>query len=130
MLLQPAARRRVILMAVLSVASPAALFVGFGAIHAQITRNPLRSVTGSVTDGGGKEPLRGAVVQIEAEDTMVIQSYVTDERGTYHFRNLRPDADYRIWATFRGHRSKTQEMSKFDRKPDREIPLSIDLTKD
>lgn len=97
-------------------------------ISAQMTRNPLRSVSGSVTDGG-REPLRGAVVQIEAEDTLVIQSYVTDERGTYHFRNLRPDADYRVWATFRGQRSKTQEMSKFDRKLDREIPLAIDLTR-
>lgn len=97
-------------------------------ISAQMTRNPLRSVSGSVTDGG-REPLRGAVVQIEAEDTLVIQSYVTDERGTYHFRNLRSDADYRVWATFRGQRSKTQEMSKFDRKLDREIPLSIDLAR-
>ena len=129
MLLQSAARRTVCLLAALSVASPAALFLYPASLTAQITRNPLRSVTGPVTDGG-KEPLRGAVVQIEAEDTMVIQSYVTDEHGTYHFRNLRSDADYRIWATFRGHRSKTQEMSKFDRKPDREIPLSIDLTKD
>ncbi|MEK6396749.1 MAG: carboxypeptidase-like regulatory domain-containing protein [Terriglobus sp.] len=130
MLLQPAARRRAFLWAALSVVGPALWFVGARALHAQITRNPLRSVTGSVTDGGGKEPLRGAVVQIEAEDTMVIQSYVTDERGTYHFRNLRSDADYRIWANFRGHRSKTQEMSKFDRKADKEIALQIDLTKD
>jgi len=129
MLLQPAARRRAFLWAALSIVTPAVWF-GARSLHAQITRNPLRSVTGSVTDGSGKEPLRGAVVQIEAEDTMVIQSYVTDERGTYHFRNLRTDADYRVWATFRNHRSKTQEMNKFDRKPDREISLEIDLTKD
>ena len=96
--------------------------------HAQMTRNPLRSLSGSVS--AGHEPVRGAVVQIEAEDTMVIQSYVTDERGTYHFRNLRPDADFHVWATFRGHRSKTHEMNKFDKKTDREIELEIDLTKD
>lgn len=128
MLLQPAARRRAFLWAALFVVTPAVWF-GARSLQAQITRNPLRSVTGSVTDGG-KEPLRGAVVQIEAEDTMVIQSYVTDERGTYHFRNLRSDADYRVWATFRGHRSKTQEMNKFDHKTDREISLEIDLTKE
>jgi hypothetical protein len=70
------------------------------------------------------------VVQIEAEDTMVIQSYVTDERGVYHFRNLRPDADFQIWATFRGHHSKRQSLSKFDHNADRTIPLVVDLNKD
>lgn len=99
-----------------------------GPLHAQYTRNPLRSVTGTVTDAG-HEPLRGAQVQIEARDTLVIQTYVTDERGTYQFRNLRPDADFQIWATFRGNRSKTHDMTKFDRKLDREIPLVIELVK-
>ena len=129
MALQPVARHRRMLFVMLSVSLLATVCVCSERILAQITRNPLRSVSGSVTDGG-KEPLRGAVVQIEAEDTLVIQSYVTDERGTYHFRNLRPDADYRVWATFRGQRSKTQEMSKFDHKLDREISLSIELGKD
>lgn len=129
MAFQPVVRRRLMRSVALFVFVLAILLAGSARISAQMTRNPLRSVSGPVTDGGGKEPLRGAVVQIEAEDTLVIQSYVTDERGTYHFRNLRPDADYRIWATFRGQRSKTQEMSKFDRKLDREIPLSIDLTR-
>lgn len=129
MAFQPVARRRLMRCAIFSGIVFAALLAVSNHGSAQMTRNPLRSVSGSVTDGG-REPLRGAVVQIEAEDTLVIQSYVTDERGTYHFRNLRPDADYRIWATFRGHRSKTQEMSKFDRKLDREIPLAIDLTRE
>jgi hypothetical protein len=125
MAFQSVVRRRLMLRAILS----AVVLAGFIGISAQITRNPLRSVSGSVKDGTN-EPLRGVVVQIEAEDTLVIQSYVTDEHGTYHFRNLRPDSDYRIWATFRGHRSKTHEMSKFDHKLDREIHLSIDLTKE
>ncbi|MEZ2347898.1 carboxypeptidase-like regulatory domain-containing protein [Terriglobus sp. RCC_193] len=130
MAFQPVARRRLMRCVILSAIVFAAFLAASASIRAQIiTRNPLRSVSGSVTDGG-REPLRGAVVQIEAEDTLVIQSYVTDERGTYRFRNLRSDADYRIWANFRGHRSKTQEMSKFDRKQDREIPLAIDLTKE
>lgn len=105
------------------------LIASLGAVaHGQYNRAPLRSLQGTVS--AGKEPVRGAVVQLEAEDTMVIQSYVTDERGVYHFRNLRPDADFHVWATFRGHRSKTHEMNKFDRKADREIALEIDLTKD
>jgi hypothetical protein len=105
------------------------LLGGVTAAPSQYVRAPLRSITGKVDDHG-KEPLRGAVVQVEAEDTMTIESFITDERGEYHFRNLRPDADYQVWATFRGHRSKRQEVSKFDRKPDRVLDIVIDLDKD
>ena len=95
---------------------------------AQYTRNPLRTVTGTVTDAG-QEPLRGAIVQIEALDTLVIQSYETNESGEYHFRNLRSDCDYSVWATFRGNRSKAHGIGKFDRKLDRDIPITVVLEK-
>lgn len=94
----------------------------------QYTRTPLRNLTGTVTDAG-QEPLRGAVVQIEALDTLVIQSYETNEQGEYHFRNLRSDADYSVWATFRGNRSKTHGIGKFDHKLDRDIPITVVLAK-
>ena len=96
--------------------------------QAQYTRAPLRNITGTVQDAS-HEPLRGAVVQMEAAGTLVIQSYVTDERGLYHFRNLSSDTDYTLWATFRGNKSKTHAISKFDHKLDREIPLEIVLDK-
>lgn len=94
----------------------------------QYTRTPLRTITGTVTDGG-QEPLRGAVVQIEAMDTLVIQSYQTDESGTYHFRNLRSDCDYSVWASFRGNRSKPHAIGKFDHTLDRDIPITVILEK-
>jgi hypothetical protein len=109
----------------------AALFCGallVSPAFGQYQRNPPRTITGTVTDGG-HEPLRGAVVQIETEGSMTIQSFVTDERGIYHFRNLNPDADYQVWATFRGMHSKHENVSKFDHKQDREIPLKIELAK-
>lgn len=98
-------------------------------LDVQYTRNTPRNITGTVHDGGN-EPLRGAVVQVEQEGTMVIQSYVTDERGTYRIRNLSSASDYQVWATFRGHHSKHFAISKFDKQSDREIALIIDLTKD
>ena len=98
------------------------------AARAQYTRTPLRTITGTVTDAG-QEPLRGAVVQIEALDTLVIQSYETNESGEYHFRNLRSDADYSVWATFRGNRSKSHGIGKFDHKLDRDIPIMVILEK-
>ena len=110
------------------VVGVAALLLGGMPSGAQYTRAPLRNISGSVTDAS-HEPLRGAVVQIEAAGTLVIQSYVTDERGIYHFRNLSSDNDYTVWATFRGNRSKTEAIGKFDHKLDREIPLEIVLVK-
>lgn len=110
------------------LAGMAALLLAGMPVPAQYTRTPLRNITGSVTDGG-HEPLRGAVVQIEAAGTLVIQSYVTDQRGEYHFRNMSSDTDYTLWATFRGNKSKTFSLSKFDHKLDRQIPLEITLEK-
>ena len=97
-------------------------------LSGQYTRNPLRTITGTVNDAG-QEPIRGAVVQIEAMDTLVIQSYETNETGTYHFRNLRSDCDYTLWATYRGNRSKTHGVGKFDHTLDREIPIVVVLAK-
>ena len=112
-----------------SLTMPAQQTSAPGTLAVQYTRSTPRNITGTVQDGSN-EPLRGAVVQVEQEGTMTIQSFVTDERGLYHFRNLNSETDYHIWATFRGHQSKHHEISRFDKKPDRAIPLVIDLTKD
>jgi hypothetical protein len=95
---------------------------------AQYTRSPERTITGTVQDAS-REPLRGAVVQMEEAGALVIRSYVTDERGEYHFRNVSSNADFTLWATFRGNKSKTFSISKFDHKLDRAIPLEIVLNK-
>ncbi len=97
-------------------------------VPAQYTRTPLRNITGSVTDAS-HEPIRGAVVQMETAGTLAIKSYVTDEKGTYQFRNVPPDSDYTLWAMFRGNRSKTYNISKFDKQADRVIPITIVLEK-
>ena len=96
--------------------------------QAQYTRAPERAITGTVQDTS-HEPLRGAVVQMEEAGSMVIRSYVTDERGEYHFRNVSSSSDFTLWATFRGNKSKTFGISKFDHTLDRVIPLEIVLTK-
>ena len=92
-------------------------------------REPRRAVSGTVTDYS-HEPLRGAVVQIEMEGTMTIQSFVTDERGIFHFHNLSPDADYTLWANFRGRQSQKENLSKFDHQADRVFHLIVRPAKD
>lgn len=114
------AARRTLAGVVLALA--AAPFAG------QYTRAPLRTISGTVTDAG-QEPLRGAVVLMEAADTLAIQSYQTNELGEYHFRNMRSDCDYTLWATYRGNRSKTHGVGKFDHTLDRTIPITVVLEK-
>ena len=106
----------------------AVLAAGNTTAQAQFTRAPERAITGTVQDAS-HEPLRGAVVQMEEAGTLSIRSYVTDERGEYHFRNVPSTSDFTLWATFRGVKSKTFPVSKFDHKLDRAIPLEIVLDK-
>ncbi len=60
--------------------------------------------------------MKGAIVQVQNEQTNSVVSYIADANGFYSFKRLSSDADYMIWATFRGRRSKDHELSHFDSK--------------
>jgi hypothetical protein len=79
-------------------------------LHGQPT---FRNLTGTVQDRH-HEPLKGAIVEIENEDTKSVLSYITDRSGRYSFKRLEGEADYRVWFTYRGQRSKVKEWSQFD----------------
>ena len=85
-----------------------------------------RTVTGMVEDRQ-HEPLKGAVVQIESETTNSIVSYITDAAGHFSFKRLSSEDDYKVWATYREHRSQTREISHFDSKSDKSVELTIVL---
>ncbi|WP_158792031.1 carboxypeptidase-like regulatory domain-containing protein [Granulicella sp. L60] len=84
----------------------------------------VRNLTGTVQDRH-HEPLKGAIVEIENEDTKGVVSYITDRNGRYSFKRLEGEADYRIWFTYRGHRSKIRQLSQFDGRHDATINLVI-----
>ena len=83
----------------------------FGA-QAQMTQDPLRNLSGVVTSG--HEPIRGAVVELRDDKTNEVVTYITDVSGRYTFKRLDSGADYEVWVLFRGHRSPTHSISKFD----------------
>jgi hypothetical protein len=85
-----------------------------------------RTISGTVTDRH-REPLAGAVVMVHSESTLSIVSYITDRDGHYVFMHLSPDDDFRIFATYRGVRSKSRHFGKFDSKPNREFHLVVNL---
>ncbi len=72
-----------------------------------------RTLTGTVTDRS-KEPLKGAIVEVQNESTTSIVSYITDASGTFAFKRLSSNADYRVTVTYRGHHPKARELSHFD----------------
>ncbi len=85
-----------------------------------------RSLSGKVTDQH-HEPLRGAVVEIQNDDDKAVQSFLTDRAGHYSFQRLSANTDYTYWATYRGHRSKSHNLSKFNAKTADVTDLEIKL---
>jgi hypothetical protein len=75
----------------------------------------LRTLTGTVTDRQ-KEPLKGAVVEVQNESTSEIISYITEADGTFSFKRLSTAADYRVTASYRTHKCKPRELSHFSSK--------------
>jgi hypothetical protein len=73
----------------------------------------LRNLTGRVTDDS-REPIRGAVVELRDDKTNEVVTYITDATGRYNFKRLDGGTDYEVWVLFRGHRSPTRSISKFD----------------
>ena len=83
-----------------------------------------RDLVGTVTDRH-HEPIAGAVVQVHDENTGTVISYITSRSGRYTFQRLSGDDNYTVFATYRGVRSKTRFLSKFDSNPQRYIRLVI-----
>jgi hypothetical protein len=91
--------------------------------HAQ---NTFRTLSGTVSDQH-HEPLAGAVVEVQNAGDNTVISYITDKNGHYEFRRLNSGADYNFWATFRGHKSKSEYLSKFNSKPAPVVNLEVKL---
>ena len=80
---------------------------------------------GEVVDKGGA-PLPGAVVYIEDTKSMTIKSYLTDDKGHYHFAQLSLTTDYDLWAKLNEAHSKTKHISSFNSKPDLDYTLKVE----
>ena len=91
--------------------------------HAQ---SDLREISGAVVDEH-REPLSGAVVYLENEETQAVITYVTDRTGHYAFRRVSGAIDFQLWASFRGTLTKKHQLSKFDSAHEKKIELIVHL---
>jgi len=85
-----------------------------------------RDISGTVTDHQ-HEPLKGAVVEVENCVSLGVVSYITGRDGRYSFKRLDGDIDYRVWVSFRGHKSRVRQLSKFDEYTPKIIDFVVDL---
>lgn len=82
--------------------------------HSQDLSQPtVRTLSGTVT-GTSHEPIRGAVVELRNSKSNEVISYLTDTSGHYNFKRLDGNTDYDAWVLFRGRRTPTRSISKFD----------------
>ena len=88
----------------------------------------LRTVHGQVVDKS-EDPISGSVVFLKNTRTNTVRSSYTDEKGSYRFSGLDPNADYELHAEKEGAKSNTRTVSSFDGRKDILLNLKIDKKK-
>lgn len=95
-------------------------------VPAQAKSRPqaFRSLSGHVFSKDNK-PVSKAVVYLKNTKTHVIENYISDPDGSYHFPWLSPTVDYEVHAEFQGASSDTKIISSFDNRKQLDIVLRL-----
>jgi Carboxypeptidase regulatory-like domain len=104
-----------------SVASPALAQSGSPS-------SELRGVTGTVCDKN-ENPIASAVVYLKNVRTLTVRTYISGEKGEYHFSGLDPNADYELHAEHDDLTSANHTVSSLDSRKEMNVTLKIDKEK-
>ena len=88
----------------------------------------LRGVTGTVCDKG-ENPIASAVVYLKNVRTLTVRTYISGEKGEYHFSGLDPNADYELHAEHDDLTSANHTVSSLDSRKEMNVTLKIDKEK-
>jgi hypothetical protein len=80
-------------------------------------QNQAKNVHGRVLDAG-TSPLPGAIIYLQDQKTAVVKTLIARADGSYRFAELPADTDYRVWAEYKGKRTKDKQITSFDTKLD------------
>lgn len=83
-----------------------------------------RTLTGHVFSKDNK-PVSQAVVYLKNTKTHLIENYISDPDGSYHFPWLSLAVDYELHAEFQGASSDTKIISSFDNRKQLDIVLRL-----
>ena len=89
-------------------------------------QHQVRSLSGVVSDKH-HEPLRGAVVQAQNLTSQTVVSYITGRNGSYSFKRLDGESDYKISAAWHNRHSAAKNLSLFDSNPFEVMNLTIKM---
>jgi hypothetical protein len=87
-----------------------------------------RMLNGKVFDHSD-HPVPDSVVYLTDMRTRVVKSYIVAADGAYRFPALTPNVDYEIYAQYKGQKSETKTLSRFDDRPQVNIDLKVDVSK-
>jgi hypothetical protein len=112
-----------------------ALLLGFtfdaGPVKAQggSPSSELRGVSGVVFDKS-ENPISSAVVYLKNNRTLTVRTYITGDKGEYHFSGLDPNDDYEIHAEHDDMTSGNHTVSSLDSRKEMNVTLKIDKGKE
>ncbi|TCK72673.1 carboxypeptidase-like regulatory domain-containing protein [Acidipila rosea] len=84
----------------------------------------MKSVEGRVVNND-ETPVADAIVYIQDSKTNNIRSFISTKDGSFRFGQLSTDADYHVWAEYKGKKSDTKVISSFSSKLKNVIELKI-----
>lgn len=88
----------------------------------------LRGVIGTVSDKN-ENPIASAVVYLKNVRTLTVRTYISGEKGEYHFSGLDPNVDYEIHAEHDDMTSANRTISSLDSRKEINVTLKIDKEK-
>ncbi len=88
----------------------------------------LRGVSGIVFDKS-ENPIASAVVYLKNVRALTVRTYITDQKGEYHFSGLDPNTDYEIHAESNDMTSANHTVSSLDSRKEISVTLKIDKEK-
>lgn len=92
------------------------------------SRDLTRSVSGTVTVGDSTAAV-GAIVFLKNQKSLEVRSFITKDKGEYHFSGLSPDIDFEIHAELQGQKSPSKTLSSFDSRKEAVINLKLPARK-
>ena len=113
--------RRILVLAAVSLFAPGTLL----AQKKDKQDTNTRTVQGVVLNSSDSA-VQGAVVQLKDTKTLLVRSFITQEKGEYHFAGLSTNVDYELRAEHNGTSSATKTLSVFDSRKLANMNLKLD----
>lgn len=105
------------------------LWMASGSLQAQNGAAGLRSVSGTVVDKDEK-PVDTAVVYLKNTRNLTIRTYISSDKGEYHFSGLDPNVDYEIHAEHGELTSANHTISSLESRKELVVTLKMNKEKE